>query len=80
MYKLMGYIRNLDDKINLARLAYMLGRMEPDCNAGQDIKDLYGEFSRSLYKWVSDDKDNESRRELLTAIYLYIYLHRDNGR
>ena len=80
MYKLMGYIRNLDDKINLARLAYMLGRMEPDRNAGQDIKDLYGEFSRGLYKWVSDDKDSESRRELLTAIYLYVYLHRDNGR
>ena len=34
----MEYIRGLDDKINLARLAYYLGRLEPEKNATNEEK------------------------------------------
>lgn len=76
LYKLLEYIRNLDDRINLARLAYMLGRMEPDKKASDEVKELYRHFSKSLYKWVSEDKTGENRKQLVTAIYIYVYLHR----
>lgn len=76
IYNLLGYIRNLDDRINLARLAYMLGRMEPDKAATDEQKEEYREFSKSLYNWMIDDSDGENKRELITAIYIYVYLHR----
>lgn len=79
IYKLMGYIRNIDDdRINLARLAYMLGRMEPDKKASQEIKNLYYEFAYNIYEWVEDDEQNKNKKELIKAIYLYVYLHREN--
>lgn len=80
IYKLMSYIRNLEDTINLARLAYMLGRMEPDKKAQDEIKELYRTFSKKLYGWVSGANREEDCRQLLTAIYLYVYLHRESER
>lgn len=76
VYKLLEYIRHLDDKINLARLAYLLSRMEPDKKAPDEYKERYRTFSRKLYHWVSRDENGENRRQLITAIYLFVYLHR----
>lgn len=77
IYRLMDYIRNLDqDKINLARLAYMLGRMEPDKKAEEEVKELYRRFSRTLYGWISGEDKEENCRQLITAIYLYVYWNR----
>lgn len=81
IYRLMTYIRSLEqnedeNKINLARLAYLLGRMEPDKKASPKIKELYRRFSASLYEWVSGEAKKEDRRQLMTAIYLYVYLNR----
>ena len=74
MYKMLGYIRNRGEKISLARFAYMLGRIEPDKKADQEKKLLYQEFSKKMYQWIKDDKDN---KELITAIYMYVYLNRN---
>lgn len=78
IYNLLNYIRNLDDTINLARLAYMLGRMEPDKLDSEDRKTLYRRFSSQFYKWVTGEKAEENRKELITAIYLYVYLNRES--
>ena len=74
MYKMLGYIRNRGEKISLARFAYMLGRIEPDKKADQEKKLLYQEFSKKMYQWIKDDKDS---KELITAIYMYVYLNRN---
>jgi len=73
IYKLLEYIRNVDDRINLARLAYMLGRMEPDKKASGDVKELYSKFSKKIYEWAGNEND---RKQLITAIYIYVYLNR----
>ncbi len=79
LYKLLEYIRNSDDKINLARLAYMLGRMEPEGRVSDEIRDRHRDFSKTLYQWISNDADGVNRKQLITAIYLYVYLHRKRG-
>lgn len=82
VYKLMSYVRELEesgDPINLARFAYMLGRMEPDRNSIEKDPGCltrYQEFSRKMYKWIKADGPGDDRRELLTAIYIYVYLNR----
>lgn len=76
IYKLLRYIRNLDDKINLARLAYLLGRMQANIKDADENEEKYKVFSKQLYEWISNDPKGENRRELITAIYIYVYLHR----
>lgn len=76
VYRLLNYIRNLDDKINLARLAYLLGRMQASAKNSDEKEEKYKAFSKQLYEWISNDPKGENRRELITAIYIYVYLHR----
>lgn len=76
VYRLLNYIRNLDDKINLARLAYLLGRMQASAKDSDEKEEKYKAFSKQLYEWISNDPKGENRRELITAIYIYVYLHR----
>jgi hypothetical protein len=76
IYKLLRYIRNLDDKINLARLAYLLGRMQANIKDSDENEEKYKVFSKQLYEWISNDPKGENKRELITAIYIYVYLHR----
>ena len=77
LYRILELIRGMeDDKINLARLAYTLARLEEalkrDIAAGQ-IKEI-NFFSSTIYKWIGCEKD---RKEFIAAIYLYVYLIRD---
>lgn len=77
LYRILELIRGMeDDKINLARLAYTLERLEEalkkDKEAGQ-IKEI-NFFSSTIYKWIGCEKD---RKEFIAAIYLYVYLIRD---
>lgn len=74
MYKLLSFIRNRGEKISLARFAYMLGRMEPDKGADEEKISLYQEFSKKMYQWIKNEEDS---KELITAIYLYVYLNRN---
>lgn len=77
LYRILELIRGMeDDKINLARLAYTLARLEEalkrDKEAGQ-IKEI-NFFSSTIYKWIGCEKD---RKEFIAAIYIYTYLIRE---
>lgn len=70
LYKILDYLRETEDKINLARLAYLLSKLEP---ANRSKKEKHREFSKTIYKYALNKKD---RMELITAIYIFIYLER----
>lgn len=74
IYKMMSYIRHSDEKINIARFAYMLGRIEPEDKADESTKELFRRFSMNMYKWIKNG--GEDKKQLLTAIYIYVYLNR----
>lgn len=73
LYNLLNLIINSKDKINFARYVYILSRMEPDRKAGEDIWNMYHNFSEKMYEWIKNDKD---KNELIAAIYLYVYITR----
>lgn len=72
LYRLLELIRHREDKINLARFAYVLTRLEPKEN-----KEEYRKFSRKMYQWACDDEGSQDSQQLITAIYIYVYLHRE---
>ena len=74
LYHLLEYIRNCDEKINIARFAYTLARLEPDKNASDKEKEKYGKFAKTMYSWI---QNNDDRNELVTAIYIYAYSVRE---
>lgn len=74
LYNILCYIRHCDDKINVARYAYLLSRMQPKNTDDKEQTENYKIFSQKLYDWI---KNPEDRKELVTAIYLYAYLKRD---
>ena len=74
LYGLLELLRNSEEKINLARLAYMLARLEPDRKAEEGQKEAYKDFSKKIYEWSLHEKD---RKEAITAIYIYAYLIRE---
>jgi CRISPR-associated protein Csm1 len=76
IYKLLEYLRGMDNKINVARLAYTLARLEPEAG-GEAQKNAYAEFAREFYGWALD---GDARKELETALELHIYLTRDAER
>lgn len=73
LYKLLVLTRERlkDKRLPLARLAYLLARMEPKKDTPQYR--LYKEMREKLYHWLDD---REEARRLLTALYLVIYLNR----
>ena len=74
LYQILDLIRNRTEKIHFARYVYLLSRMEPDRDAGREQREAYRVFSEKMYQWIRDDED---RRQLITAIYLYTYLTRE---
>ncbi len=74
LYHLLELIRNRQEKINFARYVYLLSRMEPDEDASEREKTEYRIFSKKMYQWIKSDEDS---RQLVTAIYLYVYYVRD---
>ena len=68
LYRMLELIRHREDKINMARLAYMLARLE-----SKEKKEEYQIFSRKVYQWSCNKEDS---KQLITAIYIYVYLHR----
>ncbi len=67
------------NRFNRARFVYFLSRMEPEENRRQKKEQLeaeqlaYQSFSQKMYEWSLDAED---RRQLISAIYLYVYLTR----
>ena len=74
LYHLLEYIRNSDEKINIARFAYTLARLEPETEADTETKERYRKFAQNMYHWIQNKKD---RKSLITAIYLYVYSVRE---
>lgn len=50
--------------------------MEPDKEVSLERKEVYANLAKNIYKWTRNDED---ARQLITAIYLYVYLNRDGG-
>lgn len=76
LYSILQLLRvaEEEDRINLARLAYLLARREPPKNASDLVQKTYSEFAKKLYKWALDPED---RRQVITALIIYTYLKRD---
>lgn len=75
LYNLLELIRNQDDKINFARIVYILSRLEPDKGAEKEVKEHYSRFSQNIYKWVK--AGGKDIRQLKVAMNMYSYMRRD---
>lgn len=75
LYKMLELIRakEKEDRLNIARFAYLLARLEPKEDAEETVKERYKEFSRKMYSWIQNEEDC---RSLVTAIYIYVYMNR----
>ena len=77
LYRLLELLRSYEkpdkDRINVARLVYLLSRMEPR-DKGGELYLQYRSFADGIYKWHADP---EERRELIYAIYLCVYCLRE---
>lgn len=74
LYRLLELLRQSqmeDGRINLARYAYLLARLEPKRSSPR--WDVYREFANQMYSWALDKTDSS---QLITAIYLYVYENR----
>ena len=76
LYHLVELLRNTGEKINTARYVYLLSRMEPQEEENKQKLEQYRRFSQKMYEW---SKDETNRKELITAMYLYVYLNRTEG-
>lgn len=92
LYKLLEMLREIESndastqsgkqesrvKFNRARFVYYLSRLEP--RYSEDDKgasyDAYRAFASKMYQWSMNAED---RRQVVTAIYLYVYLTRERG-
>ena len=72
IYRLLTLVREIrkGNKINLARVAYAIGRLEPK---NKIFKEVYEEFKKEFYKWMLDKED---LRQVETALTLAVYLNR----
>lgn len=74
LYNIIDLLRQAENHtINIARLAYLLARREPPKGAAEKLKHSYAEFARQVYDWCLRPED---RRQLVTAILLYVYHNR----
>ena len=77
LYNILKLLRDDGQRFNRARFVYYLSRMEPDWrdeNISIREKDVYSVFSSKMYKWSTDA---ENRRQVVSAIYLYVYMQRE---
>lgn len=74
IYKLLDLLRSDDGKIYFARYVYLLSRLEPQKDADSKQKEAYRDFSEYMYRWWNNEED---KKQLIVAIYIYIYLIRD---
>ena len=74
LYRMMELVRGHEEKINFARMMYLLSRLEPTEEGLQ--KEKYRQLSQKMYQWIQSDQDC---RQLKTAINIYAYIHRKEG-
>lgn len=77
LYKMLELIRDKrEDRLNIARFAYLLARIKPvGDNVPLEEIDRYNQFAKSMYRWIQNE---EECRKLTTAIYIYVYMHRES--
>ena len=72
LYNVLALLREVQSdpqqRMPLARLAYLLARLTPKKNDAS-----YREFSRRIMDWALHEQD---RSELITALYLHVYKNR----
>lgn len=77
LYNMLELIRdkNSSSRLNIARFAYLLARLKP---TGENVSEAkmqsYNIFSKNIYSWIQNENDC---RELITAIYIFIYMTRE---
>lgn len=71
LYKLHQLFSN-EEEINIARLAYLIGRMKPSEREVERLE-TYDDMKKSLYCWILEEAD---KRQTATALNLLIYLNR----
>jgi CRISPR-associated protein Csm1 len=76
LYHLTELLRDDKQPINTARYVYLLSRMEPNESDDSKEKESYRKFAKKLYEWSRNPQD---KQQLITAIYLYVYLNRNDG-
>ncbi len=77
LYHILELLRGSEGRFNRARFVYYLSRMEPEGTAEDDRaadKKIYQDFSAKMYQWSMTE---EGRRQLISAIYLYVYMSRE---
>ncbi|WP_161496484.1 type III-A CRISPR-associated protein Cas10/Csm1 [Clostridium thermosuccinogenes] len=74
-YNILYFLRESEnEKVNVARLAYLLARREPDKKAADKLKQAYSSFSANVYKWALAPED---RKQLITALIIFMCTLRD---
>ena len=73
---LLEGVQNQKERIQFARFVYLLARMEPDGRAEPEARKAYRAFSGHMLRWVQREED---RRQLKTAMMLYLYRNRTSG-
>lgn len=75
IYRLMDLIQLADeDKLNIARFAYVLARMQPKQDKDEQKRKIYENFVSKMYQWINN---NEDKKQLATALNLLVYYLRD---
>lgn len=75
LYNLLELLRAAgQDRMNLARYAYLLARLRPQKGAPNAA--AYQEFAGRMMQWGTSPKD---RQELITAIYINVYQNRKDN-
>lgn len=75
LYRILQLLRHSDKKINIARLAYLLAKLEPEKK--EEYSNAYKTLHENVNKWA---RNNVDRMQLITAIYIYIYLERQGNQ
>lgn len=70
LYRVLELFTKMDDKLNLARLAYTLAKVEPK---EEQERKIHQEFSKAVYKYAKSAKD---RKEFIAAMHVFLYLER----
>lgn len=81
LYKMLTLIRSKkeENRLNIARFAYLIARLRPnekntDENKLQERLESYNNFAKKMYNWIQSARDC---RQLVTAIYIYVYMNRE---
>lgn len=75
IYRLMDLIQLTDeDKLNIARFAYVLARMQSKQDKDEQKRKVYEDFVSKMYQWINN---NEDKKQLATALNLLVYYLRD---